>query len=163
MAKGINKDTQKILLYAAGIGAGYYFVLQPLLIKFGLVRDPKLVKQDIEQQQNVDQYVDNSLKAQQPTKTLGEWQLIANQIYNDLKFASVSDDKSDAAYQISRVKNDADVASLIKTFGTRQEYYFGVPLYGLQDFVTFVTSNLDRSELDKINNNYYRKGIKFKF
>ena len=163
MAKGIDKDTQKILLYAAGVGAGYYFVLRPLLIKFGLMRDPKLVRQDTEQQQNVDQYVDSSLKTQTPTKTLGEWQLIANQIYNDLKYASVSDDKKDAGYQIARVQNDADVAALIKTFGQRQEYYFGVPLYGLQDFVTFITSNLDRTELDKINNNYYRKGIKFKF
>ena len=70
MAKGIDKDTQKILLYAAGIGAGYYFVLRPLLIKFGLMRDPKLVRQDTEQQQNVDQYVDSSLKTQTPTKTL---------------------------------------------------------------------------------------------
>jgi hypothetical protein len=163
MAKGINKDTQKIILYAAGIGAGYYFVLQPLLIKFGLMRDPKLVKQDTQQQQNVNEYVESSLKAQTPTKTLGEWQLIANQIYNDLKTASVSDDKSDAGYQISRVQNDADIAALIKTFGQRQEYYFGLPLYGLQDFVTFITSNLNRSELDKINNNYYRKGIKFRF
>jgi hypothetical protein len=163
MAKGIDKDTQKILLYAAGIGAGYYFVLRPLLIKFGLMRDPKLVRQDTEQQQNVDQYVDSSLKTQTPTKTLGEWQLIANQIYNNLKYASVSDNKAEAGYQIARVQNDADVAALIKTFGQRQEYYFGLPLYGLQDFVTFVTSNLDRTELDKINNNYYRKGIKFKF
>jgi hypothetical protein len=163
MAKGIDKDTQKILLYAAGIGAGYYFVLRPLLIKFGLMRDPKLVKQDIEQLQNVEQYVDSSLKAQKPTKTLGEWQLIANQIYNDLKYASVSDDKADAGYQITRVQNDADVAALIKTFGQRQEYYFGLPLYGLQDFATFITSNIDRTELDKINNNYSRKGIKFRF
>jgi hypothetical protein len=163
MAKGIDKDTQKLLLYAAGIGAGYYFVLQPLLVKFGLMRDPKLVKQDTEQQLNVDQFVTKALETQKTTKTLGEWQLIANQIYNDLKYASVSDDKSDAAYQIARVQNDADVAALIKTFGQRQEYYFGLPLYGLQDFVTFITSNLDRSELDKINNNYYRKGIKFKF
>lgn len=163
MAKGIDKDTQKILLYAAGIGAGYYFVLQPLLVKFGLMRDPKLVIQDTEQQVNVDQYIDSSLKTQKPTKTLGEWQLIANQIYNNLKYASVSDNKADAGYQIARVQNDADVAALIKTFGKRQEYYFGLPLYGLQDFVTFVTSNLDRTELDKINNNYFRKGIKFKF
>lgn len=163
MAKEINKDTQKIILWAAGIGAGYYFILQPLLIKFGIIRDPKLVQQDINQQQNVDEYVNTSLNNQQPTKTLGEWQLIANQIYNDLKYASVSDDKSDAGLQIARVQNDADVAALIKTFGQRQEYYFGVPLYGLQDFVTFVTSNLDRTQLDKINDNYYRKGIKFKF
>jgi len=159
----ISKQNEKILTYAIGIGAGYFFVIQPLLVKFGIIKSPALRQQEIEQGQNIDTYLQQSLSSQTPTKSKGEWQIIANNIYNDLKSSSVSDNKSDAGYQVSRVQNDADFSLLYDTFGKRQEYYFAIPTGGLQDLVQFIVSNLDRSEVNKINDNYSRKGIKFRF
>lgn len=161
MAK--TNPNQKILLYAVGIGAGYLLVVRPLLVKLGIVKSAAQIQQDIYQSGNVQDYIQNAITKQAPTKTKGEWQIIADQLYYDLKFAAPSDDKADAGYQISRVQNDADFALLYDTFGKRQEYYFGVPAGGLQDLVQMVTSNLDRSALNKINDNYQRKGIKFRF
>jgi hypothetical protein len=161
MAK--TNPNQKILLYAVGIGAGYLLIVRPLLVKLGIVKSAAQIQQDIYQSGNVQDYINTAISKQAPTKTKGEWQIIADQLYYDLKFAAPSDDKADAGYQVSRVQNDADFALLYDTFGKRQEYYFGVPAGGLQDLVQMVTSNLDRSALNKINDNYQRKGIKFRF
>ena len=154
---------QKLLIYALGVGAGYLLIVRPLLVKFGIVKSSAQIQQDIYQSGNVQEYINTTIANQKPTKTTGEWQIIADQLYYDLKFAAPSDDKADAGYQVSRVQNDADFALLYDTFGKRQEYYFGIPAGGLQDMVQMVTSNLDRSALNKINDNYQRKGIKFRF
>jgi len=159
----ISKDNEKILIYAIGIGAGYFLVLQPLLVKFGIIKSPAIRRQELEQTQNIEDYLNQSISTQTPTKSKGEWQIIANNIYNDLSRSAVSDNKSDAGYQVSRVQNDADFSLLYDTFGKRQEYYFGIPTGGLQDLVQFMVGNLDRSEINKINDNYSRKGIKFRF
>ena len=159
----IDKSTQSILLNVALIGGGYYFVLRPLLIKLGILQSPEQIQQTAEQTQNVQTYIDKAIASQNPSKSLGEWQVIANQIYQDLKFASVSDDKNDAVYQLCRVQNDADVALLYKNFGNRQEYYFGIPVEGLKDLQQFVSSNLSDQQINTINSNYSKKGIKYKF
>jgi hypothetical protein len=159
----ISDQDKKILTYAVGIGAGYFFVVQPLLVKFGIIKSRELRQQEVEQGQNIEDYLNQSILRQTPTKSKGEWQIIANNIYNDLSKSSIADNKSDAGYQVSRVQNDADFSLLYDTFGKRQEYYFGIPTGGLQDLVQFMVGNLDRSEINKINDNYSRKGIKFRF
>jgi len=159
----IDKDTQKLLLYA-GIGAGAYFlILKPLLIKLGVVKSPLEQQQEKSQIENIDNYINNSLKIQNPTKSKGEWQIIANQIYNDLKFSGIADNKADAGYQVSRVQNDADIAVLIQVFGMRQESFFGINTGGLQNLPQFIIGNLNKNDIAKINDNYARKGIKFRF
>lgn len=102
------------------------------------------------------------LATQNPTKSEAEWKFIADQIWSDLKHSSLDDSKEDAGYQISRVQNDADFILLHQMFGTRQEWFFGIPV-GQQDFIDYVTSNLSRKKLDKVNDNYKRKGIKFRW
>jgi hypothetical protein len=159
----IDKQTKDILIYGAVIGGGYFFVLRPFLVKLGILQSPEQAAQTKEQIQNVQTYIDSAISAQNPTKSVGEWQVIANQIYQDLKFASVSDDKEDAVYQLCRVQNDADVATLYKNFGSRQEYYFGIPVEGLKDLQQFVTSNLSDQQINTINSNYSSKKIKYKF
>jgi hypothetical protein len=52
---------------------------------------------------------------------------------------------------------------LIKTFGKRQEYLFGIPSGSPMGLTEFITSNLDRSNINLINDNYSRKEMKFKF
>jgi len=159
----IDKETQKILLYT-GVGVGAYFlILKPLLIKLGVVKSPLEEQQEKSQKENIENYVQISLTNQTPTKTKGEWQIIADQIYNDLRFSGVADNKSDAFYQIQRVKNDADIALLIQIFGMRQESFFGISVGGLQSLPQFIISNLSNSDISKINDNYSRKNIKFRF
>jgi len=159
----IDKQTQKLLLYAAISGGAYFLILKPLLIKLGILKSTLELQQEQSQKENIDSYVNSSLKTQTPTKSKGEWQIIADQIYNDLKFSGIADNKSDAGYQIARVQNDADVALLIQVFGMRQESFFGINTGGLQNLPQFIIGNLSKSDIAKINDNYARKNIKFRF
>lgn len=159
----IDKQTQKILLYAAIGGGAYFLILRPLLIKIGVLKSTLELQQEKSQQENIENYITNSLKNNTPTKSKGEWQIIADQIYNDLKFSGIADNKSDAGYQVARVQNDADIATLIQVFGMRQESFFGINTGGLQNLPQFIIGNLQKSEIAKINDNYARKNIKFRF
>lgn len=164
MSNRVGKiDGQRIITYALVIGGGYYFIIRPLMVKLGILPSPQQVAQEAASTQNISDYINASLAKQQPTKSKGEWQIIANNIYNDLKQSGVADNKSDAGYQVARVQNDADFALLYDTFGSRQEYFFGIPTGGMQDLVQFINGNLSTSDIAVINDNYSRKGIKFRF
>jgi hypothetical protein len=159
----IDKQTQKLLLYTAIGGGAYFLIFRPLLIKLGVLKSALELEQDYTQKVNINAYINNSIKTQTPTKSKGEWQIIADQIYNDLKFSGIADNKSDAGYQVARVQNDADIATLIQVFGMRQESFFGINIGGLQNLPQFIIGNLDKSTIAKINDNYARKNIKFRF
>lgn len=150
---------KKTILYIGGAVAAYFLVLKPILEKLGLQKTIEEKKQEA----NVDEYISETLKTQTPTKSKGEWQIIANQIYEDLRYSAIDDDKKDAQYQVSRVKNDADIATLIQTFGLRQEYAFGLPVGSKKDLQQFIRSNLSTDQILAINLNYSRKGIKYRF
>jgi hypothetical protein len=159
----LNASTEKVVTYAIGAGITYFLIVKPVLVKLGILKSAAEIKQERVNTGNVDTYIADTLRVQSPTKSVGEWTIIADKIYEDLKFSAVSDDKKDAGYQVTRVKNDADVATLYKAFGKRQEYYFGVPYGGLRDLMAFITSNLSSDAIAAINDNYRRKNIKFRF
>lgn len=161
--KILTASTEKVVTYAIGAGITYFLIVKPILVKLGVLKSAAEIKQERINTSNVDAYIADALKKQTPTKSVGEWTIIADKIYEDLKFSGVSDDKKDAGYQVARVQNDADVATLYKAFGKRQEYYFGVPYGGLRDLMAFITSNLSSDAIATINDNYRRKNIKFRF
>ena len=68
------------------------------------------------------------------------------------------------------MKNDLDVNYLVKAFGKRQGYCFGIPEGGLRDLFTFVRSELGTeygglsdSRLVAVNKDWAKKGIRYKF
>ena len=121
----MSASTEKVVTYAIGAGITYFLIVKPVLVKLGILKSAAEIAQENINTENVDTYISNTLRVQSPTKSVGEWTLIADQIYQDLKFSSISDNKADAGYQVTRVKNEADFATLYKAFGKRQEYYFG--------------------------------------
>lgn len=156
----------KPLLMIGGAVIGYLYVIKPLLETLGLKKTAEEKAQDqveAENAQNVSQWLTQTASGQTPTKSAGEWAIIADQIYQDLKFSALDDNKDDATYQVARVKNDADFALLYKSFGKRQEYFFGIPTGGLQDLQQFIKGNLNADKIAQINGNYSRKGIKYRF
>jgi hypothetical protein len=159
----LNKDNKKLILYAVAGGAAYFLILKPILVKLGIVKSAAELAQERINAGNIDTYIDDAIRLQTPTKSVGEWTIIANNIYESLRYSGLSDDKNNAVYQLARAKNDADIATIYKAFGKRQEYLFGVPYGGLQDLVNFVKSNLSSDQLNTVNDNYRRKNIKFRF
>jgi hypothetical protein len=159
----IKQSTEKIAIYAIGAGITYFLIVKPILVKLGIVKSAAELEAERINAENIDTYINDAIRVQSPTKSVGEWTIIANNIYESLRYSGLSDDKNNAVYQLARAKNDADIATIYKTFGKRQEYFLGVPYSGLQDLVSFVKSNLNASEINTVNDNYSRKGIKFRF
>ena len=159
----IDKNTRTNIIVFGGALAGYFLLVQPLLRKLGLQKTKE--EKEIEQREReaVKEYVKKTIQTQRPTKTAGEWALIARTIYEDLRYSAIDDNKDDAAYQVARAKNDADVAVLIQQFGSRQEYFFGIPTGSPKTLPEFIVSNLSQSKINAVNDNYRRKNIKFRF
>lgn len=156
-----SNQNQKIITYAIGIGAGYFLIVKPILVKLGIMKSAEQIAQEQAQSQNIQTYLTYDLG--KLTKSVGEWQIIANTIYNDLKDIAITDNVSDAIYQLCRVQTDADVKALIDTFGSRQASTFGFSFGTALMLPDFVKQSLSSSEQDIVNNNYQRKNIKFRF
>ena len=159
------KDANKqLLIYAIGIGAGYFLLIKPILEGLGIIKSNQQKLKEKQEQKNVsDQIIDFQKKGLRLTKSKAEWDSIANQIYEDLRYSYFDDNKSDAGYQLARVQNDLDMAYLQQTFGLRQEYAFGIPVGSEKNLSSFITSNLNQSAINKINSNYASKKMTFRF
>jgi len=160
----ISQENKKLLTTAGIVVAVYLIVIKPLFQSLGITKTDAEIAKEKSDAANIND-IEKNLNARgiDLTKSKAEWDQIADTIYNDLRFSALADNKADAGYQVSRVKNDADMIYLIKTFGKRQEYLFGLPSGSPMGLSEFITSNLDRSNIDLINDNYTRKGMKFKF
>jgi len=159
----MNKETEKLLIYGGIIALAYFGIINPLLKKFGVKKTTEEKETEQKNKALIDKQVDESKAVIKQTKTDTEWKAIADQIYADLRYSALDDNKGDAGYQVARVKNDTDFWLLFKYFAKRREYLFGIPSGSLMNLQQFIVSNLAKSEIDKINDNYRRKGIKFRF
>jgi hypothetical protein len=91
----------------------------------------------------------------------------ANTIYNSMRFA-VGDDYGTVESTLKRMKNDLDVAKLIKAFGLKQDYFFGLPAGDKMDLFTFVQKELGNEyggltnyRVKKIYEDWSKKGITY--
>jgi hypothetical protein len=160
----ISQENKKLLTTAGIVVAAYLIVIRPLFQSLGITKTDAEIAKEKSDAANIND-IEKNLNARgiDLTKSKAEWDQIADVIYNDLRYSSVDDNKADAGYQIARVQNDADIIYLIKTFGKRQEYFFFLPTGSPKGLTEFITSNLTRDNINLINDNYKRKGIKFKF
>ena len=148
---------KKTIYYVGGAILAHFLILKPVLQKLNILKS----KEEIDREKEKEKYLQSENET--PTKTAGEWSIIADQIYQDLRYSALDDDKSDAGYQVSRVKNNADFKLLFKAFGKRREYYFGVPSGSEKDLQQFIRSNLSDSQVQIINKNYRNKNISFQY
>jgi len=148
---------KKNLYYIGGAIIAYFFVLKPIFEKLGITK----TKEEVDRDKAKEKFLLST--GEKPTKSEGEWAIIADQIHEDLRYTALDDDKKDAAYQAARVKNNADFKLLYKNFGKRREYFFGVPSGSEKDLAQFLRSNLADSEIQIINQNYRSKNISFQY
>ena len=159
----ILQDNKKLL---TGLGitiAAYFLVIKPILQGLGLQKTPEEIAKSKSDAVNITDIQKNlSAKGIVLSKSKAEWDQIADTIYNEL-YSFATDDKKDAAYQLARVKNDADAIYLVTTFGSRKEKFVGFNYGTEMALIPFVNTNLSRETINLINDNYSRKGMKFKF
>ena len=130
---------KKNIYYIGGAIIAYFFVLKPILEKLGITKTKEEIdrkKEEIYRKKEKEKFLETT--TEKPTKSPGEWAIIADQIYEDLRYTALDDDKADAGYQAARVKNNADFKLLFKAFGKRQEYVFFLPSGSEKDLQQFI-------------------------
>lgn len=159
----MTKQDKQIAVTGGVILLAYFGIIKPILAQFGVFKTAKEIKEETELKQKVEKQIKTLQKKETQTKSDTEWAIIAEQIYNDLRYSALDDNKKDAGYQVARVKNDLDFWVLYKAFGKRREYWFGIPAGSEMDLPQFIRSNLSSSAIEQINKNYKTKKIKFQF
>lgn len=162
MAQQDNKDIQRVLIWAAVLGGGYYFVVRPLLVNVGLKENPIVTKSKEKEEQSVVKYIQDTTNKILATKTLGEWTLIANQIYSNFD-QPVWNNNSDAVRLLQMPVNDADVALLIQGFGFKSSHWFAFFEGAPMRLPEFLSQQATSSNIKDVNNNYAKKGITYRF
>jgi hypothetical protein len=91
----------------------------------------------------------------------------ANTIYNSMRYA-VGDDYGTVELTLKRMQNDLDVAKLIKAFGVKQDYFFGIPAGDKMDLFTYIQKELGNEyggltnyRVKRINEDWKKKGISY--
>ena len=91
----------------------------------------------------------------------------ANTIYNSMRYA-VGDDYATVVSTLKRMQNDLDVAKLIKAFGLKQDYFFGIPAGDKMDLFTYIQKELGNEyggftnyRVTQINEDWKKKGISY--
>lgn len=158
----MDKSTENILITGGILAVAYFGIIRPLTNTLGFTKSAEETAKENAQAADLQSMVNTILKTQNPSKTAAEWGSIADQIWQDLRYSSLDDNKADAVYQVCRVKNDADLVLLNQKFGYRQEYWFGVPTGSKKNLASFLTSNLSASQLNEIRGNHSRKNLKIK-
>ena len=107
-------------------------------------------------------------KGVRPTFPDSQYNAFANTIYEGMRYA-VGDDYGAVELTLKKMINDLDVAKLIKAFGLRQDYAFGIPTGEPKDLITFVNSELGDDyggltnyRVKRINEDWASKGITYR-
>jgi len=92
----------------------------------------------------------------------------ANTIYESTKYG-IGDNYGAVVQTLKKLNNNADVVTLVKVYGARQNYVFGIPAGEKRDLFTNIKAELGNEyggltsyRLDQINNDWKKKGITYK-
>jgi hypothetical protein len=123
-------------------------------------------KKERELTQNVNAEISKLEKKHQATFPDSQYVLFANTIHNGMRYCA-GDDYGTVEATMKKMKNDLDVAKLIKAFGTRKDFCFGIPT-GEFDLFTYVQKELGNDyggltnyRVDRINSDWKSKGITY--
>lgn len=102
-----------------------------------------------------------------PTFQPSNYLAFANSIYEGTKYG-IGDNYGSVRDILKKMKNDLDVLLLIKAYGSRQNYIFGIPQGEKKDLFTNIREELGNeffglssSKLDAINEDWKKKNIKY--
>jgi hypothetical protein len=169
MQKGIYKYYTELPTYAKGVvvigitGAAIflgYKLYKKLSPSQSEIDAAKLIN-------NVTNDIDK-FKAQNLVQTFPDanYNTFANTIYEGMRYA-VGDDYKTVVATCKKMQNALDVALLIKAFGTKQNYVFGIEAGTPMDMLTFVKLELGNEwwfgdKVKDINDNWTAKGIPYR-
>jgi hypothetical protein len=151
-------------IVVVGGAAALFFVGKKL---YTIVFPSEAAKRNAELGRNINSEISNLQKIQVASYPDSVYDTLANTIYNSMRFA-VGDDYGAVQDSLKKMKNDLDVAKLIKAFGSRQDYAFGIPVGDKMDLLTYVKKELGNEwggltayRVTDINKDWAAKKIKY--
>lgn len=115
-------------------------------------------------QQEIRDFEQRGMKPSHPESS---YDLFANIIHNSMRFC-VGDNYGAVVDTAKKMMNNLDVAKLIKAYGTRQRYCFGLPSGSEDDLFTAIQNELGQEwggltgyRVNQINNDWKSKGITY--
>ena len=117
--------------------------------------------------QKADKELKEYLKKYKLSYPESQYPAFANTIYEGTKYG-LGDNYPAVASTLKKMKNNADVSTLIKAYGSRQNYIFGIPQGEKKDLFTNVRAELGSNfgffsgHIDSINDEWRKNGITYK-
>ena len=139
MKPQLKENIKTFAPYVFG-GVGLYLIYKWFFKKSDQEETAEAV---VNAQTNIINQLSNTLK---PSYDLSYYGTLANIIYNSIAYSGVADNYTTTFQSLLKVLNQLDMALLIKAYGVRQRYFFGVPSGYPEDLITSVSNEL-RSEI----------------
>jgi hypothetical protein len=156
----IKNPIIKNLLIGAGVFAGYKILTS--IFKSDSEKASALILSEAEKEKKELQ------KKYKLSFNPSQYPAFANIIYESTKYG-IGDNYGAVVDTLKKLKNDLDVNMLIQVYGAKQNYIFGIPQGAPRDLFTNLRAELGNEyggltsyRLNKINEDWAKKGIKYK-
>jgi len=156
----IKNPIIKNLLVGAGIFAGFKILTS--IFKSDSEKASALILNEAEKEK---QALEKKYKL---SFNPSQYPAFANIIYESTKYG-IGDNYGAVVDTLKKLKNDLDVNQLIKVYGTKQNYIFGIPQGAPRDLFTNLRAELGNEyggltsyRINQINTDWTKKGIKYK-
>lgn len=145
-----------LLVTGGAMLLGYFLVVRPIFKKLGLVKSDSQVEQESLSELYTHQV------SEVPSFPLIKYKEMADVIEDSLGSYLVNDNEDLVYSQFLQLRNNRDLAELIRAFGMRSRTitFFGTGKKGLS---AFLNNAMNRSEVGKINQILSDKGINYRF
>jgi len=117
---------------------------------------------------DTDKELKDNLKKYKLSFAPSQYGAFANVIYESTKYG-IGDNYGAVTDTLKKLRNNADVNALVKIYGARQNYIFGIPAGEKRDLFTNVRAELGNElgflkiRIDNINEDWRKKGITYRF
>lgn len=153
----MNKTLESIL-------TNKIFMVVIALIVLSVVLYFMFFSKKIKEEQDAAQLQDDiNDSAQVPTYSETQYNAFADVIYNSLNNSSISDNKDDAIAILNKMEQTVDVLKLIKAYGTRQRYIFGINDGEKTTLPQTIIDEISEPKREKVNQKYKSLAIKFQW
>ena len=157
------KTASPVIQYAIA-GAGLFLAYKIYKILFKNEQE-QTNQQIVQQAEKEKKELEKKFKLTFP---VSQYPIFANLIYESTKYG-IGDNYGAVVDTLKKLKNDLDVATLIKAYGSRQNYIFGIPAGEKRDLFTNIKAELGNEyggltsyRITQINNDWQKKGIKYR-
>jgi hypothetical protein len=163
-------NSTKDLALKAGIALGaYFFVVRPILQKLGLQKTAQQEQQEKQSEKARIDYIEETLRKPdskqfnkgKPYFAEGQYSIIADQIFEDLNYSFLDQNKLDAYKQMLKMRNDGDIALLMKYWGIRQLKKFGLNSGNPVNLSQALTKELTKEQLKQLRDWFKSNKLKY--